>query len=173
MRWGIPSDAYEYHGTTELCLNEIKNCIKYSIGANFVTFIGQKYGLRPLPRRVEANEFETIKEQILKLNEDLTLKFEFKLNNDEQLFTYELTNIVDECYKLDLNSMPNKYRLLPISKIVADYVSTDVARKEAAAKFWDLIQARLSKLLRLGADEAHSCGLLDKTKRDRYFVSSN
>lgn len=36
MRWGIPSDAHEYHGTTELCLNEINNCKAYSIGPNFV-----------------------------------------------------------------------------------------------------------------------------------------
>lgn len=36
MRWGVPSDASEYHGTTQLCLNEIKNCKMYSIGPNFI-----------------------------------------------------------------------------------------------------------------------------------------
>lgn len=36
MRWGIPNDAYEYHGTTELCLKEISNCKEVSIGPNFV-----------------------------------------------------------------------------------------------------------------------------------------
>lgn len=64
MRWGIPSDAHEYHGTTELCLNEIKNCKKYSLGPNFVTLVGQKYGLRPLPRRIDKDEFLLIRNEV-------------------------------------------------------------------------------------------------------------
>lgn len=39
MRWGIPNDSYENHGTTELCINEIKNSKKFSIGPNFVVFL--------------------------------------------------------------------------------------------------------------------------------------
>ena len=36
MRWGVPGNASDCHGTTELCLNEINNCKMYSIGPNFV-----------------------------------------------------------------------------------------------------------------------------------------
>lgn len=64
MRWGIPSDAHEYHGTTELCLNEIKNCKKHSLGPNFVALVGQKYGLRPLPRRIDEDEFLLIRNEV-------------------------------------------------------------------------------------------------------------
>lgn len=40
MRWGIQNDAYENHGTTELCLKEITNCQNVSLGPNFiVTYI--------------------------------------------------------------------------------------------------------------------------------------
>ena len=42
MRWGIPSDANEYHGTTELCLKEIRNCKKFSIGPTFV--VNKQFG---------------------------------------------------------------------------------------------------------------------------------
>jgi hypothetical protein len=36
MRWGIQNDAYESHGTYDLCKKEIVNCQKFSIGPNFV-----------------------------------------------------------------------------------------------------------------------------------------
>ena len=36
MRWGIPSIASEYHDTTDLCLKEIVNCRKVSVGPNFI-----------------------------------------------------------------------------------------------------------------------------------------
>ena len=36
MRWGIQNDAYAYHGTTDLCLKEIKNCRQNSTGPYFV-----------------------------------------------------------------------------------------------------------------------------------------
>jgi len=36
MRWGIPNDAYEYHGTLSLCKKEITDCKEFSIGPNFV-----------------------------------------------------------------------------------------------------------------------------------------
>ena len=36
MRWGIPSDANEYHGTYDLCKKEIADSQELSIGPNFV-----------------------------------------------------------------------------------------------------------------------------------------
>jgi hypothetical protein len=39
MRWGIPNDAYEYHGTLSLCKKEITDCKEFSIGPNFVVNI--------------------------------------------------------------------------------------------------------------------------------------
>lgn len=36
MRWGIPNDAFEYHGTFNLCKKEITDCKQFSIGPNFV-----------------------------------------------------------------------------------------------------------------------------------------
>ena len=39
MRWGVPSDSYEKHGVTDLCLKEVLNCKKESIGPNFVVIL--------------------------------------------------------------------------------------------------------------------------------------
>lgn len=176
MRWGIPSDAYEYHGTTELCLNEIKNCKKFSIGPSFVTLIGQKYGLRPLPRRIDAKEYETLRDQVLAdASISTSLNYTYDLDDPSRpqtVITYHLDNLMNECYKLDTNSVPYKYRLLQISKIIPDYLCNEPKRQECARVFWDMVENRLSQLLRLGAQMAFSKNLIDKTKKDRYFVSS-
>ncbi|GBP66175.1 NACHT domain- and WD repeat-containing protein 1 [Eumeta japonica] len=44
MRWGVRDEATDDHMTTELCMREIKNCQRLSMGPNFVVFLGQKYG---------------------------------------------------------------------------------------------------------------------------------
>ena len=36
MRWGISTEITTSHLTTSVCLNEIKNCQKYSVGPNFI-----------------------------------------------------------------------------------------------------------------------------------------
>ena len=39
MRWGIKDEATDAHMTTELCVREIQNCQKLSIGPNFMVSI--------------------------------------------------------------------------------------------------------------------------------------
>ena len=53
MRWGVHDEATDDHKTTELCMQEIDNCQRVSVGPNFVVFLGQKYGYRPLPTKIE------------------------------------------------------------------------------------------------------------------------
>ena len=36
MRWGISHEITSSHMTTTVCLNEIRNCQKYSAGPNFI-----------------------------------------------------------------------------------------------------------------------------------------
>lgn len=36
MRWGVRDEATDDHMTTELCMKEIENCQRVSIGPNFV-----------------------------------------------------------------------------------------------------------------------------------------
>lgn len=35
MRWGVRDEATDDHMTTDLCMNEIDNCQRLSIGPNF------------------------------------------------------------------------------------------------------------------------------------------
>ena len=36
MRWGVRDEATDDHMTTELCMSEIDNCKRLSMGPNFV-----------------------------------------------------------------------------------------------------------------------------------------
>lgn len=36
MRWGVRDEATDDHMTTELCMKEIENCQRLSMGPNFV-----------------------------------------------------------------------------------------------------------------------------------------
>lgn len=39
MRWGVRDEATDDHMTTELCMKEIENCQRLSMGPNFVVGI--------------------------------------------------------------------------------------------------------------------------------------
>ncbi len=119
-----------------------------------------------------AHEFDILKDQLENvLNEDLSLDYKVETES-KRLLHFHIENIIDECYRLDLNSIPNKYRLLQISKIVPSYNSSDPEENNHANRFWNLIEEKLSYLLRISADSAFKSNLIDKVKRDRYFVSS-
>ena len=79
----------------------------------------------------------------------------------------EIKDVIDISYKLDTNSVPSKYYLLPISKIISNFSSSIETNK-----LWDVIRNKLSDLLRLGADIAFQKGLINQEQRERYFVSS-
>lgn len=64
MRWGVRDEATDDHMTTKLCLTEIRNCQRLSIGANFVIFLCQKYGYRPIPSEILSSELEILKKNL-------------------------------------------------------------------------------------------------------------
>lgn len=124
-----------------------------------------------MTRKIDFEEFGILKEQ-LDPDEDLSLFYEYE-NNDKEIIIYKIDNVMEECYKLDTNNVPANYRLLPISKIIPDYVSAEPKRQENSRVFWDQIQAKLSHVLRKAAEKAFKQNLISKVKRDRYYVSSS
>lgn len=73
MRWGIRDEATDDHSTTAICLEEIRNCQKTSLGPNFIFFGGQKYGYRPLPSTILCQEYNKIVKTLDDLGRDWTL----------------------------------------------------------------------------------------------------
>jgi hypothetical protein len=125
-----------------------------------------------LPRRVFAHEFDILKDQLTNvLNESLSLDYQVETES-KGVLDFHIENIIDECYRLDLNSIPPKYRLLQISKIIPSYSSPDPEENKHANRFWNIVEEKLSYLLRISADSALKNNLIDQVKRDRYFVSS-
>jgi hypothetical protein len=64
LRWGVRDEAALDQKTMAVCLREIERCQRTGIKPNFIVLLGQRYGWRPLPARIEACEFETVRDRI-------------------------------------------------------------------------------------------------------------
>ena len=49
MRWGVRDEATDDHMTTELCMKEIENCQRLSMGPNFVVSLSLRALLTDSP----------------------------------------------------------------------------------------------------------------------------
>lgn len=101
MRWGVRDEATDDHMTTELCMKEIENCQRLSMGPNFVVFLGQKYGYRPIPTYILSSELQIIRDELTSMGVDATL--------------------LDTWYKKDSNAVPPISVLQPISSILVNF----------------------------------------------------
>lgn len=101
MRWGVRDEATDDHMTTELCMREIKNCQRLSMGPNFIVFLGQKYGYRPIPTYIVSSELALICEELTSMGVDRAL--------------------LDLWYKKDSNAVPPISVLQPISSILINF----------------------------------------------------
>src|SRR5580658_1787509 len=60
LRWGIPEEAGLDQRTARICLQERERCQKTTPRPNFIILLANRYGWRPLPEEIEADEFEQI-----------------------------------------------------------------------------------------------------------------
>ncbi|XP_045212692.2 uncharacterized protein LOC123563752 [Mercenaria mercenaria] len=155
MRWGVTEDSINDHSVEKLCLLEVANCQKTSVGPNFVVLSGDRYGFRPIPVELDVKTFEVLRHQASKLN----------LDN---------CTLLDEWYKLDKNAVPNMYILQPIrSKFTffADFSpGCEEPRQKDTADWWKTFEA-LQEILRKSADAAYKEGLISAEERHQYFLS--
>lgn len=101
MRWGVRDEATDDHMTTELCMKEIENCQRLSMGPNFVVFLGQKYGYRPIPTYILSSELQMLRDELTAMGTDGIL--------------------LDTWYKKDSNAVPPISVLQPISSILINF----------------------------------------------------
>ena len=92
LRWGVRDEAALDQKTMEICLGEIERCQKTGIKPNFIILLGQRYGWLPLPARIEAGEFETVRDHIADV---------------------EQRGLVESWYQRDDNAAPPEYLLRP------------------------------------------------------------
>ena len=60
LRWGVSEEAALDQQTMNICLGEIQRCQKTSPRPNFIILLGNRYGWRPLPVEIPADEFELV-----------------------------------------------------------------------------------------------------------------
>lgn len=152
MRWGVRDEATDDHMTTELCMREIKNCQRLSMGPNFVVFLGQKYGYRPIPTYILSAELQLICEELTSMGVDRAL--------------------LDLWYKKDSNAVPPISVLQPISSILINFNNKRVPKLQAEdqAVWWDTLN-KMQKLLRKAAASLGASGKMDKDAVHNYFMS--
>ncbi|KAL6427737.1 hypothetical protein ACFW04_008880 [Cataglyphis niger] len=152
MRWGVRDEATDDHMTTELCMREIENCQRLSMGPNFVVFLGQKYGYRPIPTYVLSSELEMLRTELESQGMDVS--------------------VLDKWYKKDSNAVPPTSILQPISSILKNFNNKRIPKlqQEDQAIWWDTM-CKMQKLFRKGAQSLYNAGKFDKDTMHNYFMS--
>ncbi|KAF2895446.1 hypothetical protein ILUMI_10727 [Ignelater luminosus] len=152
MRWGVRDEATDDHMTTELCMKEIENCQRLSMGPNFVVFLGQKYGYRPIPTYIVSSELQMIRDELTASGNDATL--------------------IDTWYRKDANAVPPVSVLQPISSILINFNNKRIPKLQAEdqAIWWDTL-GKFQKLFRKAASTLFQQGKMDKDAMHNYFMS--
>ncbi|PAA84392.1 hypothetical protein BOX15_Mlig005707g1 [Macrostomum lignano] len=154
MRWGVRDEATDDHMTTELCLREIKTCQRVSVGPNFVVLLGQKYGYRPVPTLIDAQEFDMIVAAV------------------RQGGAEKDAACLERWYKRDANIVPPVQVLQPISSILIHFNNKGMQKMmEAHQNEWWSTMSSMQVIFRQAADALFAQGKLDADQRHNYFMS--
>ncbi|BES94311.1 NAHypothetical proteinT domain [Nesidiocoris tenuis] len=152
MRWGVRDEATDDHMTTELCMREIANCQRLSMGPNFVVFLGQKYGYRPIPTYILSSELQMIRDDLA-------------ANGSE-------VHYLDTWYRKDSNAVPPISVLQPISSILVNFNNKRIPKLQQhdQAVWWDTL-GKMQKLFRKGSLSLFNQGKIDKDIMHNYYMS--
>lgn len=152
MRWGVRDEATDDHMTTELCMREIQNCQRLSMGPNFVVFLGQKYGYRPIPTYILTSELMLIREELVATACDASL--------------------IDTWYKKDANAVPPVSILQPISSILINFNNKRIPKLQAEdqAIWWGTLE-KFQKLFRKASSSLYEQGKMTHEEMHNYFMS--
>ena len=138
LRWGVRDEAALDQQTLEICLREIERCQQTGIKPNFIVLLGERYGWRPLPARIEAGEFERI---LPVVSED-----------EKKLLLCEKNQPAagKGWYCLDLNAAPAEYILRPRElSVAADAPEEEKqAAREQEARAWKATEDELREIFR-------------------------
>jgi WD40 repeat protein len=138
LRWGVRDEAALDQQTLEICLREIERCQQTGIKPNFIVLLGERYGWRPLPARIEAGEFERILSVVAQ--------------DEKKLLLCEKNQPAAGrgWYCLDLNAAPAEYILRPRElNVAADAPEKEKqAAREQEARAWKAAEDDLREIFR-------------------------
>ncbi len=154
LRWGVSEEAALDQRTVAICLDEITRCQRLTPRPNFIVLLGDRYGWRPLPSRIEKTEFEQIRARVPETH---------GADSDRAL--------LGRWYRLDENASPAEYVLLPREVDVPEG-STASARKaaqEVEERRWQAIGTRLRAIMLAAVDRL---GWAENDPRRAKYVTS-
>eukprot|EP00058_Branchiostoma_floridae_P009028 XP_002594516.1 hypothetical protein BRAFLDRAFT_124973 [Branchiostoma floridae] len=154
MRWGVRDEVVADHMTCALCLMEIDTCKRLSVGPNFVAFLGNRYGYRPIPAKIEAEELDILVKKASELDMD--------------------TTVIREWYLKDDNAVPAVCLLQPITSKFKYYTDMEPANESLRRKDkegWYQVTAQLENILRTAVKAAHKEGLVTEEQQHKYIKS--
>ena len=111
MRWGVRDEMTNEHMTTELCMTELRNCQRLSMGPNFIYFGAQTYGYRPIPTYIVSSELAMLREVLVTMGNDVSL--------------------LDKWYRADYNAVPPVSILQPIDTYLVHFLNKRVPKLQA------------------------------------------
>ena len=139
-------ESVDDHRVVNICMEEIKRCQETSLGIAFIAILGDKYGWRPLPPSVKADEFESLLQLI-------------DQSADRELIT--------TWYLRDDNSVSPCYLLQPISSQFPGIKSADKEEISKAWEDWSKVEKSILTQLRSAAEKAD----LEENEKQKYTVS--
>ena len=118
LRWGVSDEASLDQQTMKICLGEIERCQRASPRPNFIVLLGDRYGWRPLPEEIPADEFEAI--------------LAYTLPEEIQLLR--------SWYQLDENAVPPVYCLRPRTGEYSEYSAWEKVEKRVRQVFQKAVE---------------------------------
>lgn len=147
LRWGVRDEAALDQQTMRICLDEIARCQRTTPRPNFVILLGDRYGWRPLPWRIPADEMEALRPH-------------FGSPEDAAL--------IEDWYRRDDNAVPPAFVLRPrvLPPTAKGARTTEV--REAEAADWGRTERRLQEILRSALAHLR----FDDAEREKYLASA-
>jgi NACHT domain- and WD repeat-containing protein len=85
LRWGVRDEAGLDQQTMKICLDEVYRSQRASPRPNFIVLLGDRYGWRPLPAEIPAQEFEEIERHVADGTDKELLRHWYRRDNNVQL----------------------------------------------------------------------------------------
>ncbi|KAL3876006.1 hypothetical protein ACJMK2_033895 [Sinanodonta woodiana] len=149
MRWGVTDDSQNDHSVEKLCLLEVENCQKDSLGPNFMLITGDRYGFQPITTELSLDEYLMIRTEVQEMD-------------------LENKDLLDTWYKRDDNAIQPVYTLQTIRSMFpffGDYSPGCDEPRVRDAVNWSKTFEALKKLLQTAA---HSLLKKGKISDERY-----
>ncbi|XP_061198397.1 NACHT domain- and WD repeat-containing protein 1-like [Saccostrea echinata] len=157
MRWGVTEDSQNDHSVEKICLQEVENCQKLSLGPNFVAIMGDRYGFRPIPTEISEEIFQTLRESAERIAKKP-----------------HAVKLLETWYKLDENCLPPMYILQPIRSQFSFFGDYSPGCDEPRAKHtqeWEKTFADLRDILKVAALFSHQAKKLTDNQLHEFYMS--